>query len=112
MIRNKVGASAVFLAIVDDNKVTLIAGVSKDAVKNGVKAGDLLEEIAPWWAVAAAADPAWPGAGEMIQRSYWPQSVTDHPISKDCPMGLTGSCPVTRVRARLRGRAVGSSSGS
>ena len=36
-----------FLAIVDDNKVTLIAGVSKDVVQNGVKAGDLLEEIAP-----------------------------------------------------------------
>jgi alanyl-tRNA synthetase len=46
-VRNKVGASAVLLAMADDGKVTLIAGMSKDAVSKGVKAGDLIKEVAP-----------------------------------------------------------------
>ena len=46
-IRNKTPASAVLLAFVDDNKVTLMAGMSKTVVDKGVKAGDLIKEIAP-----------------------------------------------------------------
>jgi len=46
-VRNKVGASAVLLAMADDGKVTLIAGISKDMVSKGIKAGDLIKEIAP-----------------------------------------------------------------
>ncbi len=46
-VRNKTDASAVLLASVKDNKVTLIAGMSKAVVKKGVKAGDLIKEIAP-----------------------------------------------------------------
>jgi alanyl-tRNA synthetase len=46
-IRNKTDASAVLLAMVDGEKVTLIAGMSKDVVKRGVKAGDLIKEIVP-----------------------------------------------------------------
>ena len=37
----------VFLAASSDDKVTLIAGMSKTVVKQGVKAGDLIKEIAP-----------------------------------------------------------------
>ncbi len=46
-IRNKTEASAVLLACADDSKVTLLAGMSKVVVVRGVKAGDLIKEIAP-----------------------------------------------------------------
>jgi len=46
-IRNKTEASAVLLATADDNKVTLLAGMSKTVVAKGVRAGDLIKEIAP-----------------------------------------------------------------
>ncbi len=46
-VRNKTDASAVLLASVTDERVTLIAGMSKTVVAKGVKAGDLIKEIAP-----------------------------------------------------------------
>jgi alanyl-tRNA synthetase len=46
-VRNKTTASAVLLATVSDNKVTLIAGMSKVVVERGIKAGDLIKEICP-----------------------------------------------------------------
>ena len=46
-VRNKTEASAVLLASGIDGKVTLIAGMSKSVVAKGVKAGDLIKEIAP-----------------------------------------------------------------
>ncbi len=46
-VRNKTESSAVFLVTSSDDKVTLIAGMSKTVVKSGVKAGDLIKEIAP-----------------------------------------------------------------
>ncbi|MCH7704734.1 MAG: hypothetical protein IIB61_06460, partial [Planctomycetes bacterium] len=46
-VRNKTAASAVLLVTVRDNRVTLVAGMSKAVVKKGLKAGDLIREIAP-----------------------------------------------------------------
>ncbi len=46
-IRNKTEASAVLLVTVAEDKVTLIAGMSKVAVGKGLKAGELIKEIAP-----------------------------------------------------------------
>ncbi|MCP4594311.1 MAG: hypothetical protein GY842_26580 [bacterium] len=46
-VRNKTEASVVLLATVSDDRVTLIAGMSKAVVKRGVKAGDLIREVAP-----------------------------------------------------------------
>jgi alanyl-tRNA synthetase len=46
-VRNKTKASAVLLATASDNKVTLVAGMSKAVVDKGVRAGDLIKEIAP-----------------------------------------------------------------
>ena len=46
-IRNKTEASAVLLATVADGKVTLLAGMSRSAVTKGLKAGDLIKEVAP-----------------------------------------------------------------
>jgi len=46
-LRNKSQASAVLLASADNGKVTLIAGMSREVVDKGVKAGDLIREVAP-----------------------------------------------------------------
>ncbi len=46
-VRNKTTASAVLLITTTGQKVTMIAGMSRDVVKKGVKAGDLIREIAP-----------------------------------------------------------------
>jgi alanyl-tRNA synthetase len=46
-VRNKTQASAVLLASVSGVKVTLVAGMSTDVVDRGVKAGDLVRQIAP-----------------------------------------------------------------
>jgi len=46
-IRQKTESSAVLLATAAEGKVTLIAGMSRDAVARGLKAGDLIKEITP-----------------------------------------------------------------
>ncbi|MHC5110169.1 MAG: alanine--tRNA ligase [Planctomycetota bacterium] len=46
-VRNKTDASAVFLATGSEEKVIMIAGMSKEVVGRGVKAGDLIKEVAP-----------------------------------------------------------------
>ena len=46
-VRQKTEASACLLASVSDGKVILIAGMSKSAVEKGLKAGDLIKQIAP-----------------------------------------------------------------
>ncbi len=45
-LKNKLGDSVVFLAVPGDDKVSLIAGVSKSLIGK-VKAGDLIKELAP-----------------------------------------------------------------
>jgi len=45
--RHKTPSSAVLLACHDGEKVTLLAGMSRDVVERGIKAGDLIKEIAP-----------------------------------------------------------------
>ncbi len=44
-LKNKLGSAAIVLATVKDNKVSLIAGVTKDYVKQ-IKAGDLVNSVA------------------------------------------------------------------
>ena len=44
-IKNKLGTYAIVLAAVNGDKITLVAGVSKDAI-NKVKAGDLVNSVA------------------------------------------------------------------
>ena len=45
--RQKTDSSAALLACHDGKKVTLVAGMSRDAVEKGLKAGDLIREAAP-----------------------------------------------------------------
>lgn len=45
-LKNKLGTAVVLLAAVNDDKVSLVAGVTKDAVGR-IKAGDLMKHVAP-----------------------------------------------------------------
>ena len=47
MIKKKASSVAVILGIADGDKVMLFAGVSDDLIKKGLKAGDIVKEIAP-----------------------------------------------------------------
>jgi len=47
MIKKKAKSAAVVLGFADDDNVTLLAGVTDDLIKKGLKAGDIVKEIAP-----------------------------------------------------------------
>ncbi|UCG50265.1 MAG: alanine--tRNA ligase [Phycisphaerales bacterium] len=47
MLKKKAQSAAVVLAFEDGGKVTLLAGVTDDLVKKGLKAGDIVRQIAP-----------------------------------------------------------------
>ena len=48
MVKKRAKSAVIFLGSTPDvNKVTLLSGVTKDLVKQGVKAGDIVKEIAP-----------------------------------------------------------------
>ena len=47
MLKKKAKSAAIVLAFDDDGKATLIAGVTDDLTKKGLKAGDIVKEIAP-----------------------------------------------------------------
>ena len=74
-LKNKLGSSAIVLATVKENKVSLIAGVSKDQIKR-LKAGDLVNSVAihvggkgggrPDMAQAGGSDPS--GLDEALKQ--------------------------------------------
>jgi alanyl-tRNA synthetase len=47
MLKKKAKSAAVVLGFDDEGKVTLLAGLTDDLIKKGLKAGDLVREIAP-----------------------------------------------------------------
>jgi alanyl-tRNA synthetase len=47
MLKKKAKSAAIVLGFDDDGKVTLIAGVTDDLTTRGLKAGDIIKEIAP-----------------------------------------------------------------
>jgi alanyl-tRNA synthetase len=47
MLKKKAKSAAIVLGFDDDGKATLIAGVTDDLTKKGLKAGDIIKEIAP-----------------------------------------------------------------
>jgi alanyl-tRNA synthetase len=46
-VKQKAGAAVVVVGWVDEGKVGLLAAVSDDVIKKGIKAGDLIKQIAP-----------------------------------------------------------------
>ena len=47
MLKTKAGSAAVVFGFAEGDKVVLLAGVSDDLIKKGLKAGDIVKEIAP-----------------------------------------------------------------
>ena len=47
MLKKKAKSAAVVFGFEDDGKATLLAGVTDDLIKKGLKAGDIVKEIAP-----------------------------------------------------------------
>ncbi len=47
MLKKKAKSGVVVFGFEDDDKVTLLAGVTDDLIKKGLKAGDIVKEIAP-----------------------------------------------------------------
>jgi len=47
MLKKKAKSAAIVFAFVDGGKVTLLAGVTDDLIKKGLKAGDIVRQIAP-----------------------------------------------------------------
>jgi len=47
MLKKKAKSAVIVLGFEDDGKATLLAGVTDDLVKKGLKAGDIIKEIAP-----------------------------------------------------------------
>jgi len=47
MLKKKAGSAAVVIGFEDDGKAMLLAGVTDDLVKQGLKAGDVIKQIAP-----------------------------------------------------------------
>jgi alanyl-tRNA synthetase len=47
MLKKKAKSAAVVLVYEDDGKVTLLAGVTDDLIEKGLKAGDIVKQIAP-----------------------------------------------------------------
>ena len=47
MLKKKAKSAAILLAFEEDDRVTLLAGVTDDLVAKGLKAGDIVKEIAP-----------------------------------------------------------------
>ena len=47
MIKKKAGSAVVVFGMIDGGKVTLLAGVTDDLIQKGLKAGDIVKEIAP-----------------------------------------------------------------
>jgi len=47
MIKKKARSAAVVFGVAEDGKVMLLAGVTDDLIKKGLKAGDIVKEIAP-----------------------------------------------------------------
>jgi alanyl-tRNA synthetase len=47
MLKKKAKSAVVVLGLVEDEKVTLLAGVTDDLIKKGLKAGDIVSQVAP-----------------------------------------------------------------
>ena len=47
MLKKKAKSAAIVFGFEDDGKATLLAGVTDDLIKKGLKAGDIVKEIAP-----------------------------------------------------------------
>ena len=72
MIKKKAKSAAVVFAATNDGKVMLMAGVTDDLIKKGLKAGDIVKEIAPIVGGGGGGRPQFAQAGGKI-----PEKIND-----------------------------------
>ncbi|MFA6425995.1 MAG: alanine--tRNA ligase [Phycisphaerae bacterium] len=75
MIKAKAGSAAVVFGFAEGDKVTLLAGVSDDLIKKGLKAGDIVKEIAPIVGGGGGGKPQMAQAGGKNPKNL-PQALT------------------------------------
>jgi alanyl-tRNA synthetase len=63
MIKKKAGSAAIVFGLADGDKVMLLAGVTDDLIQKGLKAGDIVKEIAPIVGGAGGGRPQMAQAG-------------------------------------------------
>ena len=66
----KAGSAVIVVGWSEDGKVGLIAAVTDDLVKKGLKAGSLVGEAAKWSAARAAAGHPWPRRAARSRPSF------------------------------------------
>ena len=76
MLKKKAGSAAVALGFDDDGKVVLLAGVTDDLIKKGLKAGDVVKQIAP------IVDGGGGGRPQMAQAGGKNPAKIDEALSK------------------------------
>ena len=76
MLKKKAGSAAVALGFDDDGKVVLLTGVTDDLVKKGLKAGDIVKQIAP------IVDGGGGGRPQMAQAGGKNPAKIDEALSK------------------------------
>ena len=76
MLKKKAGSAAVALGFEDDGKVVLLAGVTDDLIKKGLKAGDVVKQIAP------VVDGGGGGRPQMAQAGGKNPAKIDEALSK------------------------------
>ena len=76
MLKKKAGSAAIALGFDDDGKVVLLAGVTDDLVKKGLKAGDVVKQIAP------IVDGGGGGRPQMAQAGGKNPAKIDEALSK------------------------------
>ena len=69
-LRKKADSTAIlFAAATGEDKVLLVAGLSRDLVQRGLSAGNWSATSPRWSAVAAAAKPTWPKPAASIRKN-------------------------------------------
>jgi len=76
MLKKKTKSAAIVVGFTDDDKATLLAGVTSDLIKKGLKAGDIVRQIAP------IVDGGGGGRDQMAQAGGKNPDKIDEALSK------------------------------
>jgi alanyl-tRNA synthetase len=87
MLKKKAKSAAVVLVYEDDGKVTLLAGVTNDLIEKGLKAGDIVKQIAPIVDGGGGGRPQMAQAGGKNPKAIGKALKEAHKLIKDMLSG-------------------------